>query len=162
MKEILLTRGHVAVIDDEDYELLSEYRWVTLEPRPGIFYAVTYFKRADGKWRSRYMHRILCPGGQVVDHIDHNGLNNTRKNLRAATYSQNLGNMYVLLPNKASRYKGVGRDGGRWKGRIRVSGKLIHLGLYDDEIDAAKAYDVAAHKYFGEFARTNEMLGLYS
>jgi hypothetical protein len=102
------------------------------------------------------MHReILGVGkGTLVDHRNGNGLDNTRANLRPCSRSGNMQNMKTHKDNK-SGYKGVRRDRGKWLATIRVNGKVVFLGRFDLVTDAARAYDTAATKHFGEFARTN-------
>jgi hypothetical protein len=113
------------------------------------------------------MHRLVIDvlPGCYCDHINHNGLDNRKANLRVSTHKQNVwhrrkfsGRTYDGLKRPSrSRYKGVdwSNDIKRWRVRIRVNGKRIYLGSFDNEIDAAKAYDIAAKKYRGEFAFLN-------
>ena len=104
------------------------------------------------------MHRLILKAekGQVCDHINHNGLDNRRKNLRLCTNSQNFGNQRKR-PNKSSIYKGVcfyKRDS-KWQVGIECNYKKYYLGRFDNEIEAAKVYDKKAAELFGEFAYTN-------
>lgn len=150
MKEIELTRGRVAQVDDEDYDALIKFSWRADEVRPGYWYAVTGTKRV-------YMHRLLlrAPKGKQVDHKDHDGLNNQRSNIRLCTDAQNQGNRRLDKDN-TSGYKGV-----HWhpsnKKWIAVIGKgpQKHIGSYDSPEEAARAYDKAALKRWGEFAKLN-------
>lgn len=145
--QIPLTRGRVALIDDADLPLVSQYRWQY--HRNG--YAVTTLNR-----RKVYLHRMIMNAqpGQIVDHLDRNPLNNTRANLRFVTAQQNGQNR-----RKTSRcttgFKGVGYERGKWRARIRANDQNIHLGLYNDLKTAALVYDCAARRLFGHFAYTN-------
>lgn len=159
MKRILLTRGKYALVDDEDYEWLNQWKWCAVVSCRGIWYAERGTHR-NYTPRSIKMHRVImgCShgDGKAIDHIDHNGLNNCRNNLRICTVSQNLQNS---RPRKdgSSIYKGVSwlkRDR-RWLSHIWMNGKQKYIGSFTDEIKAAKAYDEAAKYYFGEFACPN-------
>jgi hypothetical protein len=105
------------------------------------------------------MHRciIKVPPGMVIDHINHNGLDNRKANLRIATHAQNSRNTKKQRPKTASQYKGVPWNSTlkKWRAQITLNGKRISLGCFEDEIQAAKAYDNAARKYHGAFAALN-------
>lgn len=158
MKMILLSQGKFAVVDDIDYEWLMRWSWCAVKSDKGVWYAV----RTDrtGREKQVRMHREImnAPDGIEVDHKDNDGLHNWRDNLRECTHAQNLSNR-GLFSNSTTGYKGVSifRQNGkvRYQAKIRVDGKLIHLGLFDTDVEAAKAYDAAAPQYFGEFARLN-------
>lgn len=153
-KEIPLTQGYVAIVDDEDYELVSKYKWCL----SGGKYkrAVTSIK-SNGKNILVYMHRLIMnpPEGYVVDHINGDGLDNRRNNLRIATHRQNIINSKARIGT--SKFKGVfwDKSSNSWRARIRNSYKWIDLGHYDNEIEAAIAYDKRAYELWGEYARTN-------
>lgn len=151
MKEIQLTQGKVALVDDDDVSLLSEHEWYALKVRK-TYYAV----RAGPSKTIVYMHRVLMPGYRQVDHRDGNGLNNQRENLRPATNSQNQANRRKKS-GTSSQFKGVSwnKEAGKWQAQIRSDGKDTHLGRYSEEEDAARAYDEAAKRKFGEFANLN-------
>lgn len=104
------------------------------------------------------MHRMLCgTGSEVIDHIDGNGLNNQRSNLRPCTQSQNLANMRLSKHN-TSGYKGVCKTSrGTFHAGIYVNNKRIHIGVFKTPIEAALAYNKAAQKYHGNFARLNQV-----
>lgn len=169
MKEIPLVgkkgAGRVALVDDEDYELVMQYRWRLLESRRQgrlniVPYAITEVRR-DGRRTSQLMHSMIT-GWPLVDHFDHDGLNNRRWNLRPATGSQNSANSRVYLKAKSSRFKGVTwyRRNRKWGARICVNGTHRHLGLFTSEEDAALAYNAAALKAFGEYAFPNQVPGM--
>ncbi len=149
---IPLTRGQFAIVDAEDYPVLSQYTWFA-EGTDKNYYAV---RKENGK--SIKMHRQItnAPDHLVVDHIDHNGLNNRNTNLRPCTFTQNCQNQR-RLSHKTSKYKGVHWHKGqkKWAAQITSNKKSHHLGYFTNEIDDARAYDRAARKYHGDFASLN-------
>jgi hypothetical protein len=154
-RRIPLTRGKFAIVDPEDYEWLSKYKW-NAQKSPKNCYA----KRMPHKCGKRVlclMHReiLKVPKHLVVDHINHDGLDNRKANLRPATISQNALNRPYI--KHSSKFKGVtfDKENKNWRSEITYEKQKIHLGKYDDEIEAAKAYDEAAKKYHGEFASLN-------
>ena len=153
MKEIKLTHGKAALVDDEDYEKLSRYEW-RVEKRSDLFYAY----RSAGKHGGYAIHQeiLSVPPGMEIDHIDGDGLNNQKHNLRICTTSQNQANAKSRIGG-TSKFKGVGwfKASRKWRALIKVKGRLIYLGLFEVETDAAVAYNNAALRYFGEFARLN-------
>ena len=158
MAEIGLTRGLVALVDDEDLERLAPYRWAArpASNTPGGWYA----HRNDPVLGTVYLHRQLMGVGRGdpdVDHVNGDGLDNRRANLRLASRSQNLANRGKQRGTYSSRYKGVTwlADCRRWKAYVGIRGRTMHLGLFTDERQAALAYDRAALDAFGEFARLN-------
>jgi len=158
-RRIRLTRGQFAIVDPEDYERLRRYKWYAVQG-PRTFYAVhslTNGKKA--KRKNAYMHHMVIriPPGMFCDHINGNGLDNRRANLRPATHTQNVWNRRKFNVDSRSKYKGVdwAKDMKRWRARIRVNGKRIYLGSFADETDAAKAYDNAARNHHGQFASLN-------
>lgn len=161
-REIPLTRGLVAIVDDEDYEWLSQWKWCADTPSRARSYAR---RRERARAPAIYMHRIIVGAerGQFVDHINGNPLDNRRANLRLCSRAENNRNQTRLTPGKSSAYKGVCWDKreGRWKSCITLGEKHRHIGYFATEVEAARAYDAKAIELFGEFACTNEMLGLY-
>lgn len=155
--------GLVALVDDEDYALVSQYRWFVRHGNNRIVYARRRLSASESPQRQRdqFMH-VLIMGTVGVDHLDHNGLNNQRANLRLATAAQQAGNRRAT--RGASRFKGVDRDRSRrlWRAQIRQNGRTVTLGRFLSEEEAARAYDVAAVETFGEFAHLNFPLPLHS
>jgi AP2 domain len=153
--------GRVAWVDNGDFESVMQYRWHVTERarsetrRPVGPYAVTNIY-VNGKPTSLLMHCLIM-GITGVDHIDHDGLNNRRSNLRPATGTQNLGNQRPHLSSATSPYKGVSwfSPARRWQAGIQVAKRKYHLGYFASEIEAAYAYDAAARELFGEFACPN-------
>jgi hypothetical protein len=153
LKYIELTKGKYAIISLEDYEKISQHKWRALRS-PQTFYAVR-----SQKGKTIYMHNQVAypPSGMMVDHIDHNGLNNSRGNLQLATRSQNACNRRKRDTKCTSRYKGVwfNKREGKWMSSIKIECRRIFLGYFDNQLDAAKAYDKAAKEYHGKFAALN-------
>lgn len=156
MKEIILSQNKVALVDDDDYEWLSQYKWSAAK-NAKTYYAVR-IDFSSGEAKTVTMHRlILNPSPELeTDHIDGNGLNNMRSNLRLSTSQQNKFNR---RPFGKSKYTGVAvwyRNGHRYiRASIYQDGKNISLGLFPAEEEAALAYNEAALKYRGEYARLN-------
>jgi len=159
MKTIPLTQGKVALVDDADYEWLSKHKWYAYKSRNNFYAARNVYK--NGKWiRLIHMHRAILnlkPGDKrQCDHQKHNGLDNRRDMIRICTNTQN---QYNQSPQKncSSTFKGVTweKNANKWRARIQVSGKDISLGYFHIEAEAAKAYDKAAIKHYGEFAWLN-------
>jgi len=154
---ITLTRGKVAVIDAADLEIISPYRWSARKDR-NTWHAMSS--------KSVQMHVLILnpPPGMVTDHRDGDGLNNRRSNLRPATLSQNHQNR-IHIGNgrpKSSKYRGVFwfKASRKWGACIMLNQHNHHLGLFTNEEEAALAYDEAARKLFGEFARPNFVTGM--
>lgn len=159
MVQIPLTQGQFALVDDEDYELVSAYKWCAhRQPHraSGMYNAVHTLPTG----KTLLMHRLIMnpPNRVMIDHIDRNPLNNQRSNLRPANHSTNGANTGLKRNNK-SGYKGVHWEKGRekWSAQLKTKEKYHHLGRYDTAKEAALAYNQAALTHFGEFASINEI-----
>jgi hypothetical protein len=156
MKEIPLTQEKFALVDDEDYEFLMQWKW----------YFEGRYARATNKQilpiKSKYMHRLIMRNialnGESIDHINGDKMDNRKSNLRVCDKSKNMMNKGALKNNK-SGFKGVHFDKtrGKYKVSIGFDGKTKCIGRYDDIIEAARAYNEAALKYHGEFAHLNDV-----
>ena len=159
-REIPLTQGYVAIVDDEDFGELKRYSWYALKRRHGPMARRMMKRDNNGKQRSVYMHRQImqAPAGMQVDHRNHDTLDNRRANLRICTAHQNLGNMRKR-PGLSSRFKGVYwvESRGKWRASISAEKRTKPLGYFEDEVAAARAYNHEAILQFGEFARLNDV-----
>lgn len=161
MKEIQLSQfgknkgKYVALVDDEDFETLNQFWW-SAKKDGNTFYAARKIM-IDSKWTTQYMHCEIM-NGKGVDHIDGNGCNNQKDNLRFCTTSENCMNQRKCT-NKSSIYKGVYfyKPYNKWRAQIRINYKKIFLGYFDSEVDAAKAYNEKAIELFCEFANLNNI-----
>ena len=167
MREIQLTQGYIALVDDEDYEFLSQWKWYakrgTKNKTP---YAVRNFSYTSSNSHrvTLKMHNVIweyhnrpISEGLEIDHQNRNGLDNQKENFRLATRAQQLQNQGVKNTN-TSGFIGVSFNKGRGKpyiAQIQVNGIKLSLGYFDDPIEAAHVRDEAAVKYFGEFAQLN-------
>ena len=152
-RTIKLSRGLVAVVDTSDYRWLSEWKWSALLA-PRTAYAIRRDYAAPGQ-PMIYMHRLImgATDGQEVDHIDHDGLNNRRSNMRTCTRAQNSQNQRP----QSAHYKGICRDGTGWRALITANKKVHYIGVYLTAIGAAHAYNMAATELHGEFALLNKV-----
>lgn len=152
MREIPLTQGMVAIVDQGDYAYLNQWKWRVLKVEK-LCYAVR-----SGKDSAVLMHRQLLnvTKGKEIDHKDGNGLNNCRLNLRICNHQQNHYNLRNRV-NTSSIYKGVSwdKDRRKWRASLIVEGIIKRLGRFEDETLAALAYNEAAIRYHGEYARLN-------
>lgn len=160
MKYIDLTQGYRTIVDDDMYKYLNQWKWCYAR---GYAMRRVYIKgsgRKENKGYGIYLHNlVLIPSeGKIIDHISRDSLDNRRCNLRECTKKENSRNA-SLDKNNTSGYKGVSwrKDSNKWRARIRVDNKLIMLGNFKDKKDAAKAYNEAAKKYFGEYAYLNKI-----
>lgn len=150
MKEINLTKNKVAFVDDEDFEWLNKFNWCAYKNSRGYEY---YAVRVVNK-EAIQMHRLIMntPNTLIVHHIDHNGLNNQKNNLRNCTQSQN----HYATKLYTKTYRGVNlTPGGKWTARIAIQGKKLYLGTFDTAEEAAIAYNINALILLGEFAPIN-------
>lgn len=147
MREIPLTQGKVALVDDEEFERLAGFKWRVMKT-PYNYYAA--------RGHDTLMHRsLLCAkAGQDVDHKNGNGLDNRRDNLRLCTRGQNNANTHKPTRNSLG-YRGVNKNGRNFCAMIQVNLKRIYLGTFTSTEEAAREYDRAARTHFGEFAKLN-------
>lgn len=173
MKEIKLTQGLSALVDDEDFEWLNQWKWYA-HKRHGSTYAIRNIQVGD-KRSAIKMHRLIMGlenvEGKMVDHKDRNGLNCQRNNLRVCNAGENRKNSIKQLKKATSIYKGVVLHTHKqfnktlqrttiyqsWHARIVIDGKRKVVGCFKTEIEAAVAYNDAATKYYGEFALLNKI-----
>lgn len=157
MKKIPLTQGKFALVDDEDFERLNQWKW---QFTGGYVRRTVYHGTDENGKRIRevvWMHKLVvsCPPNFVVDHKDGNPLNNQKENLRICTGRENLYNQRKQASPASSSYKGVTLQHGKFLARLRVKGRLIVIGYFTDETAAACAYNHYAQMAFGEYASLN-------
>jgi hypothetical protein len=155
MKEISLTQGQVALVDDADFDWLNQWRWYAVWERK-TYYAAR-MEQVDGKRRVIKMHRALLGVTNPkikIDHKNNCGLDNQRHNLRKATHAQNLRNS-TRYKNNASGFRGVYEHKRNLKNNWQASIQGKHIGYFATAIEAARAYDTSARRIFGEFAALN-------
>ena len=152
---ITTKKGQEIIIDDEDWEKVKDYTWHADKIRNILYARTSTYDGVKQTWIT--MHRLLMgnPIGMVIDHIDGNGLNNQKSNLRICTNQQNCANSRKR--HGASQYKGIcwHNDTKKWSAHICSHWHQSFLGYYENEIDAAVAYNIAAKRLFGEFANLN-------
>lgn len=150
--ELPLSQGKVALIDDEDAHL-AEFKWHARHNGRNLWYAA---RCVGPQRRTVSLHRVILPGCVQVDHINGDGLDNRRANLRPASARENQFNGRMRADNTTG-YKGVTWDARDrvWRARVNAKGRRMSLGSFHDPVEAARAYDEAARRLFGEFAALN-------
>lgn len=156
-RRIPLTQGKFAIIDERDFDRISKYKWHANKSKL-TFYAARCVKK-NRRNSLVFMHRLImnCPEDQFIDHINHNGLDNRRANLRLVSGEQNNWNRRKQRGTFSSRYKGVHYEkrNGKWASSISYKGKQIFIDWFEDQESAAKAYDAKARELFGPYACPN-------
>lgn len=152
MKEIKLSQGKVAIVDDEDFDNIHQFKWRASKGRH-TFYAVRWNPQEGKYFVLEHMHRVIlnAPIGMQIDHIDGDGLNNQKSNLRLVSCRGNLQNHAMREHQKHSKFPGVSWDKGmsrkkRWIAKIRINGTLKHLGYFETEEEAYECYKGACSK----------------
>lgn len=160
MKYINLTQGYKTIVDDEDYEWLSKYKWYARKIHTMNSFTAVRNKTVEGKQTNVVMYREImnAPSGTIVDHINHDTLDNRRSNLRVCDMYQSSRNRRVAA-NNSTGYKGVGyhKATKKYRARIQAGGKKIDIGYYKDPKDAARAYNERAKVLHGEYAYLNKI-----
>lgn len=153
MKKIITSKKDVCLIDKEDFDVVSKHKWKSTKPKKIIY--VTRVIRDGKKYRTIYLHRFLMKAvkGQVVDHINGNGLDNRKENLRLCTQQQNTFNSMSKRKNK--RFKGVYKWKDKFFAKLNVRKKVHYSKMYHTEEEAAKAHDKLAEIHYKEFAKKN-------
>lgn len=150
-------RGKYAIIDDDDFNKVKNYKWYYYESKYGTGYAITHTYINNIKTTIR-MHRIILNAsqGELVDHKNHDGLDNRKNNLRLCNHLENNRNRKLSYNSKHSIYKGVHPTCNKtWTSTIIVNKEKMRIGIFRTEVEAAHAYDYYAIKYFGKFAALN-------
>jgi hypothetical protein len=157
-RRIYLGEGEWTIVDPKEYYLLGNFKWY-LSGNGKKFYAIRNIKTGPRQTKIVTLHREIMKAakGILVDHKDGNSLDNRRANLRVATHSQNMCNKRVNKNGCTSKFRGVcwNKRERKWETKLSYQRKKLFHGRYDTEVEAAKAYDEAAKKYHGEFARLN-------
>jgi hypothetical protein len=156
MKQIKISQNKYTQVDDSDFEELNKYKWMAKKDKKN-FYVARHSK--GGTRKLILMHRVVAntPNGMFTDHIDGDGLNNQKSNLRVCSNQQNSVNR-GKNNNNTSGLKGVywvqnGKSSGKWRALIGFKGKFIHLGLFSSKEAAYEAYCTACCKLHGDFAK---------
>lgn len=152
-KQIYLSQGKFATVDDADFEHFNQWKWTANRggARSTSWYAL---RKENGKNIQMHRQIINAPDGMQVDHINRDGLDNRRENLRLCTNAEN-GRNRAMKSNSISGFKGVCRFRDKWQAQIGINRVNIYLGVFADPIDAAKAYDQAAIELHGPYANLN-------
>jgi len=162
-KLVPLSKDKFTIIDLEDFEKVKGFKWYFSSRGYATSSQWRCFPKNHANQYTLHMHRVIMntPEGLLTDHINGDSLDNRKSNLRIVTNAQNLCNVKLTKKN-TSGYKGVSwcKNSKHWRAKITFERKIFWLGGHKCPQEAAKAYDKAALKYFGEYAKTNEMLGL--
>ena len=152
MKQISLTQNKFAQVDDEDFESMNQFKWYAYINRN------TFYARRDSKGSFYLLHREIMKAkkGELIDHVDRNGLNCQRDNLRKATHSQNNMNK-IKKQNCSSKYIGVRSSQNKWRADIQINKKKIFIGTFETENEAGIAYNNKAIELHREFANLNNI-----
>lgn len=156
MAEIIAISGETIILDDADLDDLAQHRWfIQRTKRANTTYAMARITMPDGKRITKGIHRIIMgdPAGMQIDHINGNGLDNRRTNLRIVTRQQNLQNQKSR--GGASPYRGVSASAEKWMACLTHNYQRIYLGTFTTDVEAAQAYDAKARELFGEYAALN-------
>ena len=160
MKQIPLTKGKFAIIDAEDFKRVNQYKWFAVKNH-NCWYAIRTVYYPNGTRYRQLMHRFILGftkkgEGPEIDHENHNGLDNKKNNLRTIKSAENQRNMRKIKSH-SSIYKGVhwSKWANKWAAQIMYCYKSYWLGYFDNEIEAAQAYDIKAIELFGDFACLN-------
>lgn len=152
-----LSKGYTALIDKIDEDIVCQFKWSALETG-NLVYGFRQYKTASGKWTSLLLHRFIlkASAGTIVDHVDRNGLNNTRANLRITDTRGNARNSSKRCHN-TSGYIGVSwnKQKNKWHARYFLDGSSRHVGFFHDPVEAALARDAAVRRMYGDFAVLN-------
>lgn len=158
MRKLVLSNGGNTLVDDSVYTWASLVTWWKVK-REKRWYVMGHGRKSSGEFTKIYLHREILGAkpGEYVDHRTGNGLNNLRSNLRLCTNQQNAAAFRAPVAGKTSRFRGVhwSSERNQWVGSIRVNYRKIFLGRFNDETEAATAYDRAAQEHFGVFAQLN-------
>lgn len=155
VKFVELSKGKVALVDDEDFERVNQYKWYAWEAG-NSWYVSRNTARPNRK--KVLLHRFILniPEGVCIDHINGDGLDCRKENMRTCSHAENMRNRRTPCNNK-SGYKGVYwyKKYQKWRASIKIGGTSKHIGYFDNVVEAAKAYDLAAKEYHGAFAKLN-------
>lgn len=159
MVTIPLTQGKTAIIDDEDADIASRFKWSTHNVNGFNMYATASVPQGGRKFHKKIsLHALIMRfPSKDIDHINGNGLDCRKENLREVTHAQNMMNRKGAIRNSKTGFRGVVRykRDGNFQAKIKINGKTIHLGYFLTAIEAARAYNVASLKFHGEFGRRN-------
>ena len=158
MQEIRLTKGRTAIVDDKDFEFLNQWKWRCVGVNPWLYVCRDRLVQEPKGKQIIYLHKFILfkydSDSKIVDHINGNVFDNRRCNLRVCNAWQNACNKRI---HKGKQFKGVVPVRGKWRARIGLNYKRLHLGYFPTKEKAVDAYDKAAKKHFKEFANLNKV-----